>query len=208
MRDDSGGGGEGVRRLLNTATGLALALGVAVVVCWARSYVVSDSIYRSQWWIDGSEHNESAWWFFAGRGRVGIGHRRQQVFQPSHTDDPFLKPASHRDSSWNRARPAEVAGTPFAAEGFFQYLGFRYADFPHSASSPIPNNYYREWNAPFWVLLFLVAPLPIMRFGSAMRRRRARGRGLCAACGYDLRATPGRCPECGAVYKVSLKRSA
>jgi hypothetical protein len=64
----------------------------------------------------------------------------------------------------------------------------------------------RDWRRyrvmfPHWAaaLALGIPPLALIRpvFLHVRTRRRAR-RGLCRACGYDLRATPQRCPECGA----------
>jgi hypothetical protein len=55
-----------------------------------------------------------------------------------------------------------------------------------------------------WVSLAVLVWLSF-RGRSALRRRRDRlRRGLCRQCGYDLRATPDRCPECGTPAGVPL----
>ena len=50
---------------------------------------------------------------------------------------------------------------------------------------------------PQWLVAGLCGLLPAVRLARRRRRTLRRRGGLCPACGYDLRATPGRCPECG-----------
>ena len=52
---------------------------------------------------------------------------------------------------------------------------------------------------PFWSALLLSASAPALWLWHQVRHKRCVRRGHCPACGYDLRATPGRCPECGTI---------
>jgi hypothetical protein len=51
---------------------------------------------------------------------------------------------------------------------------------------------------PFWAIVLVTGIVPALWWASVYRRRKWRATGRCAGCGYDLRGSPERCPECGA----------
>ncbi len=64
---------------------------------------------------------------------------------------------------------------------------------------------YAWLSVPHWLLMTIFALLPATRSArftlSVVQRRHRHSRSKCSNCGYDLRATPDRCPECGTAVK-------
>jgi hypothetical protein len=85
-------------------------------------------------------------------------------------------------------------------------LGFGFESGTYAPSRGQGRMIRNKWTTlqfPHWFLVLLLAVPPALAALGWQRRRRQRRRlgpdaRPCPICGYDLRATPGRCPECGA----------
>ncbi len=53
---------------------------------------------------------------------------------------------------------------------------------------------------PLWIPAVLFAAM-FWWLGPRYRRRKRKKLGLCVNCGYDLRGSKDRCPECGARFE-------
>jgi hypothetical protein len=87
------------------------------------------------------------------------------------------------------------------APAHFEWLNLSYAQF---FGNDYPENpawfFYFTHNRTGWCIgipLWFCAVIPAIFLAISLRRHKKPLPGHCRACGYDLRATPNRCPECG-----------
>jgi hypothetical protein len=171
------------RRLLNLVTLLSLLVFVAVCVLWVRSYWARDGFI---WMIEeeGPTVELASVYLVSGAAAA----RRMSFTLPSPHREAFVRRFRETDGWYHY--PPETQG--WRADLIPQFLREEQAV---ARDTTLRETYLQ---LPFWLPALLASLLPGYRLASAWRTRRRRNAKLCPRCGYDLRATPDRCPECGA----------
>ena len=185
------------RRLFTLAALLSLVLCVAVTVLWVRSYWVAG--YVSHGWeqpefvapADNMTNDQVVYaslnyglcffgWSLGGPGV--FAHPLQHQSEPAMSRDDYdqvLK--SRRDLG----------------------AGWAFLDVAYEAHERDSVTYSRRLRAPLWPICLASAVLPLLWLRHRLLHRFPAGH--CASCGYDLRETPQRCPECGAVPEAKAE---
>jgi hypothetical protein len=191
------------RRLLNLLTALSLLLCVAIVAMWVRSHVAADAVEWQRADDVGGAHYHWYRIIASGRGRVELAYDAEVSEIGSITPQEAARPVGR----WQRtarksARLRDLLRVSPDLEPAFggpPSLPFGF----HFAWATSPATVRREVIVPYWALVLVTGALPAFRLPALARRFMRPGAGLCPRCGYDLRATPDRCPECGAEAAAS-----
>jgi hypothetical protein len=158
-------------RLLNFLTVLSLLLCIAAGVLWVRSYLRTDTVCVVR--------RPHLLYCETSRGALAVAWHTGVPL----TSEPVIQAAAEHGWAW------EVTPGRDAYRGIRRTLGFAWF---YAATGGTAE---RVVHVPLAALIAAAACLPAARAASRWRRRRRSG--VCARCGYDLRATPERCPECG-----------
>jgi hypothetical protein len=184
-----------LRRLLNLLTTMSLVLFMATAGACVRSYVSADnfilqirSAYAHRYWL------------------IAPGWNHGVIYLAYYSLAIVDEPAEDRAV----AQFVRFRHGPYAAFVIPQQWRFE-----NRSGNGAPSGYRTAaaWliQAPFWFPLAITGLLParaIYRRARNHARCRHAQRGLCPTCGYDLRATPERCPECGAIPTARAIQSA
>jgi hypothetical protein len=187
------------RSFPHLALTLSILLFVAVSALWVRSYYGRDQIGIWSRRPEGGRVVERRYGVFSAGGVMAVAGGTLSRSSDAYLQDEGTSPGAPVDGAgWTDDAPT----WPHGLMDDFSILGFHWDS---DGTQDVDGRYVVERTyvrIPFWPFALASLVLPARRLIGALRRwlrsRRLSRRGLCVRCGYDLRATPDRCPECGA----------
>jgi len=192
-----------VRGKRSASPWVLLALAALFGALWVRSLYVGDVLA----FFPGGEGRLQVIASSDGRlciffSNIRFGAERSWTALHVAGDDPQLF-ADHLEQHHLRVWPTTPSWLPqsstFPADGV---LGFSVAASQAGVVGGMPNSQLSYATIPHWAAVALCGLAgPWMLLSPRARRARRREKGLCEQCGYDLRASRDRCPECGAAIQ-------
>ena len=178
-----------------------IAAGVSTVLCLAILAVGIASYWRAFGLV-------RCWKHPAGRGDVLLGCGIEcvagsaRIIWEREYFDGGLEFSGNKSSMWDYYTNDYSAGEPDGMSSFFfAYLetrrrwGFYWEP---AGKYGLGSGLSSGVGLPYWLVASPLVILPAVKMLLWFTRRKRASLSQCRRCGYDLRATPDRCPECGA----------
>ena len=176
------------------AAAFSAALCVAACALWVRSHLASDHVAHVRLDRDSDTLRTSELHLRTGAGHALVAFSRDTSLDISIGSR--LPPAAAAGWTWAAEPVTDPAGDAADRPSLAGRLGFATTRF----AGVVPDSYsYASVSFPLWALALGLAVPPALYARSMIRRARRTRAGHCPRCGYDLRATPAQCPECGTV---------
>lgn len=194
---------------LNLACGASLLLSVAISSAWIRSHWRHDYVHDRRCFFEADREGYVQRVLHSGLGRVRFERGGEELYY----DDAiarFLRSRVTLLDKQSRPWTWDWAAVPAEDRWRAGLTGFLYKTNFQGTRRTGRIYFYRAVELPYWAVWLAATALPAVRVGAFIRKERTRaaaehGRVPCTSCGYDLRATPERCPECGTAAARTLR---
>jgi hypothetical protein len=194
------------RWLFNLAAAVSLSLIAVIAALWVRSYLPGQTLSGRGIAVGGFSNFP----FGGPTDRQAADHFPIQFRGCGYV---FIARGGGLEFYWQELRSPEnrLAVGSMYAHVEQTVLGFGLVRAPRGTTiSGKPWGRQGTLRLPFWFLVLLPMLLPLLWLVRSRRLRRTRWRqdhGLCRSCGYDLRGSKDRCPECGTEAKPQPTRA-
>lgn len=177
--------------IFNGLTVLSLLLCILTMVLWMRSYRICEFMRFDPQGDWGRMHNATHHWmsidFISIHGEMGLQF---------HKGDGWPSDRGIFQTRWTWISNVRMV-PPGPDATIAQKLGITFFHEKLIRSSGPEERY--SIGLPYWIIGVATAFLPGLGARRYWRSKSIKLLGRCDVCGYDLRATPHRCPECGTV---------